>query len=126
MTPELDALVLRCLAKRKEDRYRDAAAVSNDAVAAYYAENAERFRSEESLDVEYLELYIDDYREPVEEARLREEFELVRGEYELAEETRTYLTGVRSKALVNVGGESARHDEMLAERFRNSEFGIEN
>ncbi len=68
--------------------FRLGAVVSNEDVQAYYDENADAFQSEESLAVEYLQLNLDDYREPVSEERLREEFELVRDEYELATEAR--------------------------------------
>ena len=68
--------------------YRDDASVSDAEVQAHYDANGEAFQSEESLAIDYLELRLDDYRKPVQEARLREEFELVRGEYEQATEAR--------------------------------------
>lgn len=68
--------------------YRRDASVSDAQVQAHYDANGEAFQSEESLAIDYLELRLDDYRKPVQEARLREEFELVRGEYEQAAETR--------------------------------------
>lgn len=68
--------------------YRDDASVSDAEVQAHYDANGEAFQSEESLAIDYLELRLDDYRKPVQEARLREEFELVRGEYEQAAEAR--------------------------------------
>lgn len=68
--------------------YRGDASVSDAAVQAHYDANGAAFQSEESLAIDYLELRLDDYRKPVQEARLREEFELVRGEYEQAAEAR--------------------------------------
>ena len=68
--------------------YRGDASVSDAEVQAHYDANGEAFQSEESLAIDYLELRLDDYRKPVQEARLREEFELVRGEYEQAAEAR--------------------------------------
>ncbi|MDP5053944.1 MAG: SurA N-terminal domain-containing protein [Congregibacter sp.] len=62
--------------------------VTDDEVQAYYENNAERFMSEEAVILDYLELGLDSYREDVDQARLREEFELVRDEFELATETR--------------------------------------
>ncbi|WP_439107556.1 SurA N-terminal domain-containing protein [Congregibacter sp.] len=62
--------------------------VSDADIEAYYAENPERFMSEDSVVLEYLELGLDSYRNDVDEARLREEFELVRDEFELATEAR--------------------------------------
>ena len=68
--------------------YRLDASVSDAEVQAYYDANAEAFQSDESLAIDYLELRLEDYRQPVEEARLREEFELVRDEYEQAAQAR--------------------------------------
>ena len=68
--------------------YRRDASVSDAEVQAHYDANGEAFQSAESLAIDYLELRLDDYRKPVQEARLREEFELVRGEYEQAAEAR--------------------------------------
>ncbi|WOJ94152.1 SurA N-terminal domain-containing protein [Congregibacter variabilis] len=62
--------------------------LSDAAVEAFYDENPDRFQSEESVILEYLELGLDAYRKEVDEARLREEFELVRDEFELATEAR--------------------------------------
>lgn len=62
--------------------------LTDEAVEAYYDENTERFQSEESVVLEYLELGLDAYRKEVDEERLREEFELVRDEFELATEAR--------------------------------------
>jgi len=70
------------------DDFRADVEIDEQAVAAYYDANRARYRSEESIDVAYVELALDDYRQPVSEARLREEFELVRDEFEVPEETR--------------------------------------
>jgi peptidyl-prolyl cis-trans isomerase D len=64
------------------------AEVNNEAIQAYYDENNVRFFSDEELVLEYIELTLEDYLEPVDEARVREEFELVRDEFELATEAR--------------------------------------
>jgi peptidyl-prolyl cis-trans isomerase D len=70
------------------DRYRDEAQPDDQQINAYYESNADRFMSPESLVLDYLELRLDDYREPIPEERLREEFALVRDQYEQAEEAR--------------------------------------
>lgn len=70
------------------DSYRADVEVDDLSVEAYYEANRDRYRSEESVDVAYVELSLDDYRQPVSEARLREEFELVRDEFEVPAETR--------------------------------------
>jgi peptidyl-prolyl cis-trans isomerase D len=70
------------------ERFRDATLIDEQAVQAYYERNSERFTSEEQLVLDYIDLSIDRYREPVSEARLEEEFALVRDEFEQAEEAR--------------------------------------
>lgn len=62
--------------------------VSEPEIAAYYEENTDGFMSEEAVLLDYLVLNLDDYRQPVDADRVREEFELVRGEYELPTEAR--------------------------------------
>ena len=54
----------------------DDATVSEAEIEAYYAANETLFRSEESVDVDYIELEIDDFRQPVEDTVLREAYEL--------------------------------------------------
>ncbi len=83
------------------DSFRADVEVDEEAVAAYYEANRERYRSEESVDVDYVELDLDDYRQPVSEERLREEFELVRDEFEVPEEARV------SHILVEEGDDEA-------------------
>jgi peptidyl-prolyl cis-trans isomerase D len=83
------------------DSFRADVEVDEEAVAAYYEANQERYRSEESVDVDYVELDLDDYRQPVSEERLREEFELVRDEFEVPEEARV------SHILVEEGDDEA-------------------
>jgi peptidyl-prolyl cis-trans isomerase D len=62
--------------------------VSDAAIEEFYADNQTLFLTEEQVVVEYLELNLDDFREPISEERLREEFELVRDDYEVPTETR--------------------------------------
>lgn len=64
------------------------AEVSDEQIQAYYEQNSDAFMSEEAVVLEYLDLTLDTYIQPIPETRLREEFELVRDEYELATEAR--------------------------------------
>lgn len=89
------------------DLYRDTASVEPEAIRAYYDNNADAFMSEETLLVEYLELTADAYREAVDEDRLREEFELVRDEFEQAEEARV-------SHILFEGSEGEREQRLLA------------
>lgn len=65
-----------------------AADVTPEDIQAYYDANQDRFMSDEELTVEYLQISLDRYREPVAEERVREEFELVRDDYEVTTEAR--------------------------------------
>ncbi|MEM1402324.1 MAG: SurA N-terminal domain-containing protein [Pseudomonadota bacterium] len=94
-TTELD-LAARIAYEGRDVRYitvpvasfLDGIEVAEEAIDAYYEVNADRFLSEEEVAVEYIELQLDDYREPVDEELVREEFELVRDEFEVASEAR--------------------------------------
>jgi peptidyl-prolyl cis-trans isomerase D len=68
--------------------FLDTVDVSDAAIEEFYADNQTLFLTEEQVVVEYLELNLDDFREPISEERLREEFELVRDDYEVPTETR--------------------------------------
>lgn len=68
--------------------FRLAAEVSDEAIENYYSENSDEFLSEESVVLEYVELRAEDYHQPVDEDRVREEFELVRDEFEVPTEAR--------------------------------------
>lgn len=62
--------------------------VNEEDMQAYYEANTDSFMSDERFVVEYLELGIDNYRQSIDEQRLRDEFELVRDEFELSTEAR--------------------------------------
>ena len=62
--------------------------VPDDRVAAYYEENKSEFRTEETLQVEYLELKLADLFQPVAEEEVRAEYERRRESFEGAEERR--------------------------------------
>ena len=68
--------------------FRLSTEVSDDEIQAYYDDNSDAFLSEETVVLEYVELRAEDYYQPVDEARVREEFELVRDEYEVPTEAR--------------------------------------
>ncbi len=68
--------------------FGDTVEVSEEAVRAYYEARQDSYQTPESLNIEYLELRLDDYRQPITEDRLAEEFELVRDEFEVPTETR--------------------------------------
>ncbi|MCB1842838.1 MAG: SurA N-terminal domain-containing protein, partial [Halioglobus sp.] len=60
--------------------------VSEKDIAAYYAENQARYLTEESVDVQYIELQLDDFREPVAEEAIIEAYELARHDFKAVTE----------------------------------------
>jgi len=62
--------------------------VSDDAVAEYYGDHLDDFVSEEQVVAQYIELQLEDFFAPVDEALVREQFEAVKGEYEVKDQTR--------------------------------------
>jgi peptidyl-prolyl cis-trans isomerase D len=68
------------------ETFRDAVAVDEARLEAWYAEHQQRFMSEESVDVEYIELTLDDFRAPVDEAELMEAYELEKDNFVLPEQ----------------------------------------
>ena len=62
--------------------------VSEDAIAEYYGDHLDDFVSEEQVVAQYIELQLEDCFAPVDEALVREQFEAVKGEYEVKDQTR--------------------------------------
>jgi peptidyl-prolyl cis-trans isomerase D len=58
------------------EKFTSTSPVTDAQVDAYYAAHQNDFRSEESADLDYLELTLDDYRQPVEESAILEAYEL--------------------------------------------------
>ncbi|MEH6517916.1 MAG: SurA N-terminal domain-containing protein [Halioglobus sp.] len=69
-------------------QFRSDVEIGNEEIAAYYEERKEQFVTEESVELDYIELRVDDFREPVAEEALLEEFELVKSEYQYQTENR--------------------------------------
>lgn len=63
-------------------------AVSDEDIGLYYAERSAEFMSEETVDLDYIELNVDDFRKPVEESVLQEQYELEKDGYGYATENR--------------------------------------
>ena len=68
--------------------FRTDVQVTEEEIAAYYEANQSEFLSEETVELDYIELHVDDFREPVSEEQLIEEFELVKSDYEYQTENR--------------------------------------
>jgi peptidyl-prolyl cis-trans isomerase D len=69
-------------------QFRSDVEISNEEIAAYYEARQDQFVTEESVELDYVELRVDDFREPVAEEALLEEFELVKSEYQYQTENR--------------------------------------
>ncbi|TCO72746.1 SurA N-terminal domain-containing protein [Chromatocurvus halotolerans] len=62
--------------------------VSDDDIQAYYDANSDEFMSPESVDISFIELNADAFREPVSEKELREAFELAKQDAQYQTESR--------------------------------------
>jgi len=62
--------------------------ISEEEIQQYYDQRSVEFLSEESLDLDYIELAVDDFRKPVEESVLLEQYELEKDSYAYATENR--------------------------------------
>ncbi|PLW82125.1 peptidylprolyl isomerase [Kineobactrum sediminis] len=115
-TPAELALNARILAEQRDIRYltiplarfRDDAVVDESAIEAFYADNQSMFMTPESVELNYVELSLDDFREPVAEAAIEEEYRIEAQSYQYQDENR-----VSHILLEQRSGES---DEALAER----------
>lgn len=95
-TPAEMALNARILAEQRDIRYLtipldpflSASAPSAAEVEAWYQDNRERFMSAESVELSYLELTLDDFRKPVAERDLEEEYRIELGSYQYQTENR--------------------------------------
>jgi len=89
-TPAERALNARVLAEQRDLRYmtipREAFAVTEmpqeSEIQAWYDSNQERYRSTESVDIEYLELTAEDFYAPVDESLVLEAYEQARNDHQ--------------------------------------------
>lgn len=70
------------------EAFRDEAVISEEDIQSWYDENQSRFVTKETVSLEYIELRLEDYRQPVAEDRLREAFELEKVNFQLQEQRR--------------------------------------
>ena len=95
-TPAELALTARVIAEQRDVRYLtlplapylDAVEVSEEDLEAYYRENEASFMTPESVVLDYVELTLDDFREPVEEAAIEEEYRIQLDSYQYQTENR--------------------------------------
>jgi peptidyl-prolyl cis-trans isomerase D len=69
-------------------QFRSNVEISNEEIAIYYDDRKDQLLTEESVELDYIELRVEDFREPVAEEALLEEFELVKSEYQYQTENR--------------------------------------
>jgi peptidyl-prolyl cis-trans isomerase D len=116
-TPVELAVAAEILEEQRDVRYlslpvadfRVSSEPDDAAIQAFYEANQDRFMTAETVELNYIELTVDDFREPVPEARLREEFELTRSDYQ-------YQTENRVSHILLIPG-SDESDEAFSERL---------
>jgi peptidyl-prolyl cis-trans isomerase D len=62
--------------------------VTDAQIEAYYNEHQDYFRTPESVDLDYLELTLDDFREPVDEDAVREAYEIAKMDLQFQSQSR--------------------------------------
>lgn len=95
-TPAELSLTARSAAEKRDFRYltipsesvKAEAAVSETEIEAYYEEHRSEFMTAEAVDVAYIEVALEDFRQPVEEAALRDAYEVARGDLRSPTENR--------------------------------------
>ena len=97
--------------------FRTGAQLSEEDIVAYYEANQDEFLTEETVALEYIELHVDDFREPVSEDQLIAEFEMVKSDYEYQTENRV------SHILFEQGADES--DEALQERVEEARIALE-
>ena len=70
------------------DGFREGVELTDEAVQAWYEDNQDRFVTDETVGLEYIDLKMEDFREPIPEDRLREVFEAERDSFDVAEQRR--------------------------------------
>ena len=68
------------------EQFRTDAEITDEQVQAWYEENSAQFMTEESLRLAYIELTVDDFRGPIDEADVRELYDIQKDAYVQAEE----------------------------------------
>ena len=90
------ALNARITAEQRDVRYLtiplekfiESSDIGQAEIDTYYADNESRFRSQESVDLDYIQLSIAGFREPVEENAILEAYELAQQDYQFRPENR--------------------------------------
>jgi len=96
--------------------------VSDSEIERYYDDRKTDFLSEETLELEYIELQVDDFRQPVDESALLEAYELEKDSYAYAAENRVSHILFQAEADESDEQVQARADAVLAELAVGIEF----
>jgi peptidyl-prolyl cis-trans isomerase D len=70
------------------EKYTAAIDIDTAQIEAYYAGNQSDFRTRESVNLDYIELSLDAFRQPVEESAILEAYELAKQDYQFQTENR--------------------------------------
>lgn len=95
-TPAELALTARIVAEQRDVRYLtmpltpflESVVVTDDELASYYGANEAQFMTPESVVLDYIELGLDDFRQPVQDAAIEEEYKIQLDSYQYQTENR--------------------------------------
>ncbi len=110
VTPSELELNTRVIAEQRDlryftlpiEKYISTAPVTESQIETYYNAHQEEFRTLESVDVDYLELTLDDFRQPVDESAIREAYELSKQETQFKTQNRVSHILFESGAKTNL------------------------
>ena len=88
--------------------------LSEEEIQQYYDDRSSEFLSLETLELDYIELGLDDFRQPVEERVLLEQYELEKDSYAYATESRVSHILLEPKADESDEAQAARAAEIVA------------
>jgi peptidyl-prolyl cis-trans isomerase D len=100
-----------------QEKFISVTPATESQIETYYNANLERFRTLESVDLEYLELAVDEFRQPVEESAIL-------GAYELAKDELQYQTQSRVSHILFESDGDAGVRQRIAEAQKKLSSGV--
>ncbi|MBT4521540.1 MAG: peptidylprolyl isomerase [Halieaceae bacterium] len=96
--------------------------IADSEITQYYNDNQALFFSQESIELDYIELSLDDVAEPVSETDLQQEYELEKNSYQYQTERRVSHIMFEPSSGESDDSVQARLDSVLAELAAGSDF----
>jgi len=130
VTPQEMELISRISSEQRDiryltipkDQFRSDLDIGEDAISEYYESNQAMFMTQESVDLEYIELTADQFVQPVAEDVLRQEYETEMSNYEYQEQRRVSHILLEQQQDESDADWQARADELAGELSGGADF----